>query len=290
MFRYGHELAAHCAQTGKTIAEVAIEEEMQNSECSRELVFAKLARRRAVMEKACRATLKQPVPSVSGLTGGDANLLNSFVQQGAPLLGGPTAKAVAYALSCFEVNTSMGAIVACPTAGSCGIVPGALFAVAEQLGASDEQLLKAFAAASYVGMIIARNATVSGAEGGCQAECGSAAAMAAAALVELRGGDAEMCLSAAAIAIKNVMGLVCDPVAGLVEIPCAKRNASGVVNAILCSDLSMAGIKSQIPFDEVVSAMRKVGRLLPESLRETAKGGVATTPTGLRMKKQVFGE
>ena len=165
-----------------------------------------------------------------------------------------------------------------------------LFAAAETLDASEEALLESFATAAYIGMIISKNATVSGAEGGCQAECGSASAMAAAALAEMQGGSPQQCLDAAAIALKNVMGLVCDPVAGLVEIPCAKRNASGVANALLSADLVMAGIRSMIPFDEVVSAMYKVGRMLPEALRETAKGGVATTPTGLRYKKQVFGE
>ena len=290
MFKYGFELADHCQKNDLRICDVAVSHEMQVGECSREEVFKRLKKRRNVMYSACHSTLHNPVPSVSGLTGGDASRLYRYSGEGSPLSGDTVARAMSYALSCFEVNTSMGPIVACPTAGSCGIVPGALFAAAETLDASEEALLESFATAAYIGMIISKNATVSGAEGGCQAECGSASAMAAAALAEMQGGSPQQCLDAAAIALKNVMGLVCDPVAGLVEIPCATRNASGVANALLSADLVMAGIRSMIPFDEVVSAMYKVGRMLPEALRETAKGGVATTPTGLRYKKQVFGE
>ena len=290
MFKYGYELIEYCEKNKKCISTVALEDEALHSDCTVADVLNELSKRVDIMNAACIRTLLDPTPSVSGLTGGDANRLYKYRKEGDTLMGETALLGVDLALSCFEVNTSMGAIVACPTAGSCGIVPGALFAVAKQRELSREALLHGFATAGYIGMIIANNATVAGAEGGCQAECGSASAMAAAAIVQMCGGSPAQSLHAAAIALKNVMGLVCDPVAGLVEIPCAKRNASGVTNAILSADLVLAGIESMIPFDEVVSAMYKVGRMLPEQLRETAKGGVATTPTGLKYKKQVFGE
>jgi len=290
MFKYGYELVEYCEKEKKCISAVALEDEALHSDKTIAEVLEELSKRVDIMNAACIRTLLNPTPSVSGLTGGDANRLYKYRKEGNTLMGETALLGVDLALSCFEVNTSMGAIVACPTAGSCGIVPGALFAVAKQKNLTREALLHAFATAGYIGMIIANNATVAGAEGGCQAECGSASAMAAAAIVQMCGGTPAQSLHAAAIALKNVMGLACDPVAGLVEIPCAKRNASGVTNAILSAELSLAGIESMIPFDEVVAAMYKVGRMLPEQLRETAKGGVATTPTGLKYKKQVFGE
>ena len=290
MFRYGYEIVKACEERGLGISDLAWEQECEETQQPKQQVMEEMQRRIQVMHQACNTTLNKAVPSVSGLTGGDANRLHSYIAQGDSLLGAGALRGVDFALSCFEVNTSMGAIVACPTAGSCGIVPGALFGVAEMINATPQCLQDAFATAGLIGMIIAKNATVAGAEGGCQAECGSAAAMAAAAITQMKGGTPQQSLDAAAIALKNVMGLVCDPVAGLVEIPCAKRNASGVANALLSADLVLAGIKSMIPFDEVVEAMYKVGRMLPEQLRETAKGGVATTPTGKAYKKQVFGE
>ena len=198
--------------------------------------------------------------------------------------------AMAMALSSSEVNASMGRIVACPTAGSCGILPAVILSAGEKLGKSDEELIDALFASAAVGMIIGMNATLSGAEGGCQAECGSAAAMGAAAVVEMMGGTPKMSLDAAAIVIKNVLGLVCDPVAGLVEIPCAKRNAAGAISALCTADMVMAGVSSKITFDDTVSAMYKVGKSLPSSLRETALGGVAVTKSGLELRKKVFGE
>lgn len=290
MFKYGYELVEYCEKEKKCISTVALEEEAQQGDCTVQDVLDELNKRVDIMNAACIRTLLEPTPSVSGLTGGDANRLYKYRKSSDTLMGETALLGVDLALSCFEVNTSMGAIVACPTAGSCGIVPGALFAVAKKKNLNREALLHAFATAGYIGMIIAGNATVAGAEGGCQAECGSASAMAAAAIVQMCGGTPAQSLSAAAIALKNVMGLVCDPVAGLVEIPCAKRNASGVTNAILSAELVLAGIDSMIPFDEVVGAMYKVGRMLPEELRETARGGVAVTKTGLEYKKRVFGE
>lgn len=184
----------------------------------------------------------------------------------------------------------MGRIVACPTAGSCGILPAVILTVGERLNLSDEELIQGLLASSAVGMIIAQNATLAGAEGGCQAECGSAAAMGAAATVEMMGGTPEMALDAGAIVFKNILGLVCDPIAGLVEVPCAKRNFGGAVSALTTADLVMAGIHSKIPFDDTVEAMYRVGKSLPASLRETALGGLAITKTGLKLKEKVFGK
>jgi len=194
--------------------------------------------------------------------------------------------AMAKALSTSEVNASMGKIVAAPTAGASGIIPAALLTVKERFDLSDEDLINGLFTAAGIGQIIAKNATISGAEGGCQAECGSASAMAAAAIVELLGGDVKKSFNAASFALINIMGLVCDPVAGLVEFPCALRNASGVINALVSADLALAGVESLIPFDEVVEAMYKVGKAMPESLRETALGGVADTLTGKEVKKR----
>jgi L-serine dehydratase len=194
------------------------------------------------------------------------------------------------ALSCTEVNAAMGRIVAAPTAGSCGILPAVIITAAEALGADEDKMIEGLFTASGVGQIIAKNATLSGAEGGCQAECGSASAMAAAAVVEMAGGTPQMAFDAAAIALQNVLGLVCDPIAGLVEVPCSNRNASGAVNALICADLVLSGANSVIPFDEVVQAMYRIGKLMPESLRETAIGGLAATPTAVKLSKQLLAE
>ena len=197
---------------------------------------------------------------------------------------------MAMALSSSEVNASMGKIVACPTAGSCGILPAVILAAGEQLELNEDELIQGLLAAAAVGMIIGMNATLSGAEGGCQAECGSASAMGAAAVVEMMGGTPKMSLDAGSIILQNVLGLVCDPVAGLVEIPCAKRNAQGAITALCTADMVMAGVEAKIPFDDAVSAMYKVGKSLPSELRETALGGVAVTKAGLALKEKVFGK
>ena len=216
--------------------------------------------------------------------------VQKYLEKGETLTGDVTVKAMAMALSSSEVNAAMGRIVACPTAGSCGILPAVILSAGEKLCKTDEELIDALFASAAVGMIIGMNATLSGAEGGCQAECGSAAAMGAAAVVEMMGGTPEMSLDAAAIVLKNILGLVCDPVAGLVEIPCAKRNAAGAISALCTADLVMAGVSSKIPFDDTVSAMYRVGKSLPSELRETAMGGVAVTKAGLILRKKVFGE
>ncbi len=222
--------------------------------------------------------------------GGDAYKLGKYLETGISLTGEFMVKAMARAISCAEVNASMGKIVAAPTAGSCGILPAVIITAAEKLNKNEDDMVNALFAASAVGMIIARNATLAGAEGGCQAECGSAAAMAAASVVEMMGGTPLMALNAGAIVIKNILGLVCDPVAGLVEVPCAKRNFAGAVSALTTVDLVMAGVMSKIPFDDTVSAMYKIGRSMPAELRETALGGCATTNRGIILSKKILGE
>lgn len=290
MYNTGLELMDLANSKKCKIYEIVIENEVELQGISREEIVLKMKRALEVMKSSAQEALDKEVKSVSGLIGGDAKKLEDYRKNGNTLCGDTVVKAMARALSCSEVNAAMGRIVAAPTAGSCGILPAAVITAGEKLNKSEDEIVNALFTASGIGQIIAKNATVSGAEGGCQAECGAAAAMAAAAIVEMAGGTPEMCFNAASIALKNIMGLVCDPIAGLVEAPCAKRNASGVVNALISAELALAGIKSIIPFDEVVEAMYKVGKALPEALRETALGGIAATPTGIKLRKQVLGE
>ncbi|ADZ84363.1 L-serine ammonia-lyase, iron-sulfur-dependent, subunit alpha [Cellulosilyticum sp. ST5] len=286
----GKELIEICKEEQITLSEYAIRTEMESKEVSRETLMTQMGATLAVMREGATLGREKEVYSLSGLIGGDAYRLQQYLNSGKSLMGNGIIKAMAMAISSSEVNGSMGKIVACPTAGSCGILPAVILTAGEQLGQSDEEMIQGLFAASAIGMIIGMNATFAGAEGGCQAECGSAAAMAAGAVVEMMGGTPEMSLDAAAIIFKNVLGLVCDPVAGLVEIPCAKRNVSGAINALSTADMVMAGVNSKIPFDDALSAMYKVGLGLPEELRETALGGVAITPTGKALKEKVFGK
>lgn len=289
MYNSGRELIDICLRECKAISDVAIEEEAVSSGKDRQYIIDRMKYNYNVMKKSAHMAIENEVKSISGLTGGDSKRVFERYSKGRTICGTGVNMAMARALSCSEVNGAMGRIVAAPTAGSCGILPAVITTVSEILGSNEEDAVKSLFTASAVGIIIARNATLSGAEGGCQAECGSATAMAAAAAVELAGGTPEMCLEAAAIAIKCILGLVCDPVAGLVEVPCAKRNAMGAVNAMASADLALSGVKSIIPFDEVVDAMYKVGRSMPCELKETAKGGLAATPTGQRIQKEIFG-
>ncbi|HWJ02039.1 MAG TPA: L-serine ammonia-lyase, iron-sulfur-dependent, subunit alpha [Verrucomicrobiae bacterium] len=227
--------------------------------------------------------------SMSGLVGGDAKRLEERRLTGQSLAGDVMARVAARALAVAEVNAGMGKIVAAPTAGSCGVLPAVLLTVAEETGADDGRLVEALFAASGIGIVIATQASVSGAQGGCQAECGSAACMAAVAAVELAGGDAERAVHAGAMALKTLLGLVCDPVAGLVEVPCVKRNVTAAVNALIAADMALAGIKSNIPLDEVIVAMEQIGSAMPCALKETAQGGLAITPTALRVKEEFLG-
>lgn len=273
-------------ENNSSLWEYALAQEMERSGRTREELREQMSQSLAVMERSAQKARMEPVRSVSGLTGGNAWLYEQYRTEGKSLLGDAASLAVSMALSCSEINASMQCIVACPTAGSCGIVPAAVLSGASVRGLDRESMINALFTASAIGIIVGSRATVSGAEGGCQAECGAAAAMGAAAVTEMLGGTPEAALHAAAMALKNVLGLTCDPVAGLVEIPCIKRNASGAMNALLSADLALAGVKSYIPFDEVVDAMYAIGKAMPQSVKETAKGGLAVTPTGMRLRKE----
>ncbi len=288
--RSGEELIKICEENSISLSEYAIRREMEDRDVTREEVLSKMHKTLEAMRSGATEAREKEVYSVSGLIGGDAYKVQEYLKKGKSLTGDTMVLAMAMALSSSEVNASMGRIVACPTAGSCGILPAVILTAGEKLEKTDDELVMALFASAAVGMIIGRNATFAGAEGGCQAECGSASAMAAAAVVEMMGGTPKMSLDAGAIVFKNVLGLVCDPVAGLVEIPCAKRNSSGAISALCTADLVMAGVESKIPFDDALSAMYKVGRSLPPSLRETALGGVAVTKAGLELRKKVFGD
>ena len=286
----GKELIEICKKENISIYEYTIREEMAKSELTREKVIDKMRKNLHVMMNSSNYAQENIVNSVSGLIGGDAYKIKQYADRKKTLTGDFMTRAMARAISSSEVNAAMGRIVACPTAGSCGILPAVVLSAGEKLQKSEQELINALFTASGVGIIIAKNATLAGAEGGCQAECGSAAAMASAAVVEMMGGTPEQALDAAAIVIKNILGLVCDPVAGLVEVPCAKRNIAGTVSALTTADIAMSGVKSKIPFDEVVWAMYKVGKELPPELRETAMCGMAVTPTALKLKKEIFKE
>lgn len=288
MFNTGEELLKIANEKGLKLWEIILENEAQASETSKKELRNRMKENLIVMKESSTRGLKNDIKSISGLIGGDSKRVENYRKNKKTLCGDTINKAMARALSCSEVNAAMGKIVAAPTAGSCGIIPSVIFTAAEVLDANEDDIINALFTAAGIGQIIAKNATISGAEGGCQAECGSASAMAAAAVVEMAGGTPEMSLHAAAIAIKNILGLICDPIAGLVETPCAKRNASGAANALISADLALAGVKSIIPFDEVVEAMYNVGRALPVELRETALGGLAATPTGKKLMKKVL--
>lgn len=286
----GAELIDVCSIENIPIWEYTIRAEMEKSELSREDVINKMRNNLQVMLSSSKIAQEKEIKSVSGLIGGDAYKLRKYADSGKTLTGDFMVRSMASALSSSEVNAAMGRIVASPTAGSCGILPAVIISAAEVLNKTEDDMINALFTASGVGIIIAKHATLAGAEGGCQAECGSAAAMGSAAVVEMMGGTPSQALNAAAMVLKNILGLICDPVAGLVEVPCAKRNYAGTVSALTTADVAMAGVESKIPFDEVVWAMNKVGKQLPPELRETAQGGIAVTPTGLRLKKEIFGQ
>lgn len=265
------------------ISTVIKELEAKKTEMSEEKIQEIMFKQWRVMKESAQTGLDSPKKSMGGLIGGEGKKLKDYCQSRKTLAGPTINMAVSRALAVAEVNASMGKIVAAPTAGSCGILPGVLLTIQEELEIPDAKIVDALFTASGIGIVIAQKASISGAEGGCQAECGAAAAMATAALVELAGGSPKMVGEACAMVLKNVLGLICDPVAGLVEVPCAKRNALGASLAIVSADMALAGIESVIPIDEIIVAMGEVGCALPESLRETAKGGLATTPTGKKL-------
>ncbi|MCO6449272.1 MAG: L-serine ammonia-lyase, iron-sulfur-dependent, subunit alpha [Caldilineales bacterium] len=271
---------------------LVLQAEAENSDADPNALRAKMQARLDVMRNSASQGLAEPVISLSGISGGNAHRLWNWLADPAhvPLTGPILSRAVARAMAVNEVNAGMGCIVATPTAGSAGILPGVLLTLQEAYGFLDDDLVNALFTASGIGAVIYRRASVSGAAGGCQAETGSAAAMAAGAAVELLGGTPHQSGQAVAITLKNMLGLVCDPVAGLVEIPCVKRNAAGAAQCFIAVDLALAGVESLIPPDEVIDAMGAIGRRMDERFRETAQGGLAATPTGKRLAQLVWAE
>ena len=288
MYNKAKELKDLCVKTGKEIWQIAIDKDYENTGIEEADLLELMHETLEVMRDSAYKGLDQAVYSMSKITGGSAVKVNKYAEDS--VSGKTITRAMAMALSVSEVNSSMGRIVAAPTAGASGILPAALFTMQEKYGYDDDKLVEALIVAGVIGEIIAQNASISGAEGGCQAECGSAAAMAAAAICYLRDFDIDTIFASAAFAIKNILGLVCDPVLGLVEYPCNLRNASGVVNAIISADLAMSGFPCLIPLDETIDSMRQVGNSLPEALRETALGGLAATPTAEKLGEEMAEE
>ena len=283
MYRSCSELL-ELTKGGAPIWRVVLDNEMALSGLSEEEVLSRLRTRWEIMKVSATRALTSPLPTALGLITGITAPQYSYCAGGG-LCGELINRVMAYALSCSESNAAMGKICAAPTAGSCGIIPAVMMGLKEKLSLSDDDVLKGMLTASGIGAIVTRNATLSGAEGGCQAECGTAAAMAAAAAVELSGGTPEQALDAASFTLMNCMGLVCDPVAGLVQLPCAQRNASQAVNALLSADLALAGMKCPIGADEVIASMYSVGKSLPHTLRETALGGIAASDSAKKIAK-----
>ena len=282
------ELVETALEKGRSIGKAVLEDQAVQMEQSEEALMVQMEKSLQVMEKAVERGMDPQLRSTSGLTGGDAWKMMEYGKSGG-ITGSFMTGAMARALAVSEYNAAMGKIVAAPTAGSCGIMPGCLVSVMKERNISREKVIEGMFTAAGFGMVIAKRASVSGAQGGCQAECGSAAAMTAAAMVEMMDGSPKQAADACAIALKNQLGLVCDPVAGLVEIPCIKRNVAGIMVAFSSADMALAGIESRIPADEVIDAMKEVGDSLPCALKETAQGGLANTPTAKRMKESVFG-
>lgn len=284
------ELVDQATAQGERISQIVLVDQAEQMDTEPQVLFRKMRENYHVMQESIQKGADPDIKSTSGLTGGDAWKLYSVYEKKKSLTGSFMAGAMWRALAVSELNAAMGRIVAAPTAGSCGILPAAIVTMQEEYSLDEYDCVMALFTASAVGMVIGNNASLAGASGGCQAECGSASAMAAAAIVELAGGTPQMSGEACAIAIKNILGLVCDPVAGLVEIPCIKRNAGGVTTAFMAAELALAGITSHIPADETILAMKRIGDTMPASLRETAEGGLAMTPTGQALNTRVFGE
>lgn len=278
-FKNAKELLALCQEKKLPISEVMRQREILLGETTAEIVDQRMDRVLEIMKDAAFSPIKDPVISMGGLIGGEARKLCEFHDLGKSLCGNVLGKGITYAMATLETNVSMGLIVASPTAGSAGIVPGMMLALQEVYGFSDKKIRQALFNAGAIGYLAMRNATVAGAVGGCQAEVGIASAMAASAAVELLGGTPLQCTYAASTVLMNMLGLVCDPVGGLVEYPCQNRNAAGVSNALIAAEMSLAGIPQFIPLDEMIDAMYTVGKKLPAELRETALGGCAATPS-----------
>ena len=278
-FKNAKELLALCQEKNLPISEVMRQREILLGETTAKIVDQRMDRVLEIMKDAAFSPIKNPVKSMGGLIGGESRKLYEFQFQEKSLCGNVLSRSITYAMATLETNASMGLIVASPTAGSAGIVPGLMLALQEVYGFSDEKIRQALFNAGAIGYLAMRNATVAGAVGGCQAEVGIASAMDASAAVELLGGTPLQCTYAASTVLMNMLGLVCDPVGGLVEYPCQNRNAAGVSNALIAAEMSLAGITQFIPLDEMIDTMYTVGKKLPAELRETALGGCATTPS-----------
>ena len=279
-FKSGQQLIGLCETNECPISEIMLIREETFTERTRKDIINQMGKTWQIMKESAHSSVENPKHSIGGLIGGEAKLLSEHLSSGKSICKDPLSRAITYSMSILETSASMGLIVAAPTAGSAGIVPGLLLALQETYDFSDNDIIRVLFNAGAVGCLAMRNATVAGAVGGCQAEVGAASAMAAAALTQLRGGTPAMCANACAMALSNLMGLVCDPVAGLVEVPCVHRNVVGAVNALSCADMALAGIECRIPADEVIDAMAEVGATMDDSLRETGAGGLAATPTG----------
>lgn len=288
MYRNIKELIEQARDKSEPVWKIILDKEIKLTECSKEQIYEKLNMRYDVMYKSTHKALNEPQDITGDLISGNAKRQYDYSEQQDTLGGFLINHIMALALSASEVNASMGRICAAPTAGSCGILPAVLIGVSEHYHLSKEETLNGLLTASGIGTVVMNNATVSGAEGGCQAECGVAAAMASAAVVQMLNGTPDMIGDVISLTLMNCMGLICDPVAGLVQLPCAQRNASQAVNAITSADMVLGGMKIPISADEVIDAMYKVGRQLPVELKETALGGVAATPTGRKLKEKIF--
>ena len=274
-FINGAQLLDYCEKNNKKISEAMFEREVTHLEADPERTMEKMRKAYSIMKGSVKKPMEEDIISMGGMIGGESKKLHELRNAGKNLCGSTVSKAIAYAMGVLEVNASMGLIVAAPTAGSSGVIPGVLCSVQEEYGFSDEEIVQALFNAGGIGYLITRNATTAGAEGGCQAEVGSASAMAASAVVELMGGTPRQCMDAASLAIVNILGLVCDPIGGLVENPCQNRNAMGASNALVAAELVLAGIKRITPIDETIEVMYAVGKSIPSELRETSMGGLA---------------
>lgn len=278
-FKKAAELLSLCKEYDKPISQIMMDRECEMTEKPLDEIRSRMAVSLQIMKDATKEAINQPSQSMGGLIGGESRKLSDLQSSGKNIAGNLISKAIAYSMGVLEVNASMGLIVAAPTAGSSGVIPGVLLALQEEYDFTDDQIIDALFTCSAIGYLAMLNATVAGAVGGCQAEIGVAAAMAAAAVVELMGGTPEQCTDAASTVLMNMLGLVCDPVGGLVEYPCQNRNASGASNAIVAAEISLAGIHQLIPLDEMMDIMYTVGKKLPAGLRETALGGCALSPS-----------
>ena len=278
-FKKAAELLSLCKEYDKPISQIMMDRECEMTEKPLDEIRSRMAVSLQIMKDATKEAINQPSQSMGGLIGGESRKLSDLQSSGKNIAGNLISKAIAYSMGVLEVNASMGLIVAAPTAGSSGVIPGVLLALQEEYDFTDDQIIDALFTCSAIGYLAMLNATVAGAVGGCQAEIGVAAAMAAAAVVELMGGSPKECTFAASTVLMNMLGLVCDPVGGLVEYPCQNRNASGASNAIVAAEISLAGIHQLIPLDEMMDIMYTVGKKLPAELRETALGGCALSPS-----------